>query len=202
MPKFHANPGLLTKDRLKSELLTHGVTLPRGDQRKQVYVSLYLDHLTSQNEGVEKLGFSSDEEEDDVKPSPRPPARPKHLIRKPVKGLPYDVNALSDGDLARQLRNYGQVVGPITETTRPLYQKKLIKILQEELKNPESFQQQLKPPLQQTSPKAWEFSDNEEEPTKPLSATRKDDKKEPDEVVMIEGEEHTCTCFQHRKTYM
>jgi len=46
-----------------------------------------------------------------------------------VKGLPYDVNALSDGDLARQLRNYGQVVGPITDTTRPLYQKKLSKSL-------------------------------------------------------------------------
>ena len=69
MPQFHKNPSSLTKDRLKSELLNHGVTLPKGDQRKQVYVELYLEHLTSQNEANGKLGFSSDEEEDE-RPSP------------------------------------------------------------------------------------------------------------------------------------
>lgn len=72
MPKFLTNPGSLTKDRLKSELKTHGVDLPQGDQRKQVYIDLYLEHLTSQNEqdDVDEKMFSSDEE-DDTKSSPK-----------------------------------------------------------------------------------------------------------------------------------
>ena len=50
----------------------------------------------------------------------------KIVINKRVKGgLPFDVTALSDGDLARQLRSLGATVGPINDSTRPLYQKKL-----------------------------------------------------------------------------
>ena len=56
------------------------------------------------------------------------PSKPpqKIVINKRVKtGLPFDVTALSDGDLARQLKSFGATVGPITDSTRPLYQKKL-----------------------------------------------------------------------------
>ena len=56
------------------------------------------------------------------------PVKPpqKIVINKRVKGgLPFDVAALSDGDLARQLRSFGATVGPISDSTRPLYQKKL-----------------------------------------------------------------------------
>ena len=50
----------------------------------------------------------------------------KIVINKRVKGgLPFDVTALSDGDLARQLKSFGAPAGPITDSTRPLYQKKL-----------------------------------------------------------------------------
>lgn len=58
----------------------------------------------------------------------RLPQKPqqKIVINKRVKGgLPFDVTALSDGDLARQLRSLGATVGPINDSTRPLYQKKL-----------------------------------------------------------------------------
>lgn len=58
----------------------------------------------------------------------KPP--PKIVINKRVKGgLPFDVTALSDGDLARQLKSFGGPAGPITDSTRPLYQKKLGKVL-------------------------------------------------------------------------
>ncbi|XP_031565947.1 LEM protein 2-like isoform X2 [Actinia tenebrosa] len=111
----------------------------------------------------------------------KPPQKPqKILIRKPVKGLPYDVNSLSDGDLARQLRSYGQVVGPITETTRPLYQKKLIKLLQDEMKNPASVQ-----PVDKT-PKAWEYSDNEDEVPNRTFEVKKE--KEDKHVVNIQDD--------------
>lgn len=56
------------------------------------------------------------------------PSKPpqKIVINKRVKGgLPFDVTALSDGDLARQLKSFGAPAGPITDSTRPLYQKKL-----------------------------------------------------------------------------
>lgn len=66
MPKFLANPGVLTKDRLKSELTSQGVTIPKSESRKQVYIDLYLEHLTSQNDEDEKM-FSSDEEDEESK---------------------------------------------------------------------------------------------------------------------------------------
>ncbi|XP_078343441.1 uncharacterized protein LOC144629120 isoform X2 [Oculina patagonica] len=72
-------------------------------------------------------------------PEQKLPAKPpqKIVINKRVKGgLPFDVSALSDGDLARQMKSFGAPVGPITDSTRPLYQKKLAKLLAEELKQP------------------------------------------------------------------
>lgn len=71
------------------------------------------------------------------------------------------------------------------------------------MKNPETFHETLKPPLQQSRP--WEFSENEEEeeeeeeepPSKPIK--RKQKQKPQEEVVMIEGEDRTCSCFLFKK---
>ena len=41
------------------------------------------------------------------------------------------MSALSDGDLARQLKSFGATIGPITDSTRVLYQKKLGKSVAE-----------------------------------------------------------------------
>lgn len=49
MPEFLEDPSVLTKDKLKSELVANNVTLPAGEQRKDVYVQLYLQHLTARN---------------------------------------------------------------------------------------------------------------------------------------------------------
>lgn len=140
MSTFSNNPRLLTKDELKSELKANGIPLPRAEQRKAYYVDLYLERLTSQNQNEE---FSSDEEEmskySPMRASQKLPVKlpKKVVINKRVKGdLPFDVAALSDGDLARQLKSFGATVGPITESTRPLYQKKLAKLLTEEKSNP------------------------------------------------------------------
>ncbi|XP_069846754.1 thymopoietin isoform X4 [Dipodomys merriami] len=72
MPEFLEDPSVLTKDKLKSELVANNVTLPAGEQRKDVYVQLYLQHLTTRNRppplsagGANSKGppdFSSDEE--------------------------------------------------------------------------------------------------------------------------------------------
>lgn len=69
MSEFLEDPSVLTKDKLKSALLAHNVVLPNGDQRKDVYVQLYLKNLTAQNKkssGSPDV-FSSDE---DLPPAP------------------------------------------------------------------------------------------------------------------------------------
>lgn len=64
MPEFLADPSVLTKEKLKSELIANNVSLPGGEQRKDVYVQLYLQHLTARNPPATPAqpDFSSDEE--------------------------------------------------------------------------------------------------------------------------------------------
>lgn len=63
MPEFLADPSVLTKEKLKSELIANNVSLPGGEQRKDVYVQLYLQHLTARNPpALAQPDFSSDEE--------------------------------------------------------------------------------------------------------------------------------------------
>lgn len=64
MAEFLEDPSVLTKDKLKNELTAHNVPLPSGDQKKEVYVQLYLKNLTIQNnKNSPPLDtFSSDEE--------------------------------------------------------------------------------------------------------------------------------------------
>lgn len=71
MPEFLEDPSVLTKEKLKSELVANNVPLPAGEQRKDVYVQLYLQHLTARNRppapgAANSRGgapdFSSDEE--------------------------------------------------------------------------------------------------------------------------------------------
>ncbi|GAA6076346.1 thymopoietin a isoform X1, partial [Tachysurus ichikawai] len=61
MAEFLTDPSVLTKDKLKSALVANNVSLPNGEQKKGVYVELYLKKLTSQNKTNTEV-FSSDEE--------------------------------------------------------------------------------------------------------------------------------------------
>ena len=63
MSKPFSDPNLLTKERLKRELEKNGVKLPRGDQKKEVYVNLYLENLSPRSDRSLGNGeFSSDDE--------------------------------------------------------------------------------------------------------------------------------------------
>lgn len=66
MPEYLEDPSVLTKDKLKNELLAHNVELPSGNPTKDVYVQLYLKNLTAQNHkqvtATTLDAFSSDEE--------------------------------------------------------------------------------------------------------------------------------------------
>uniref|UniRef100_A0A2K5PVW7 Thymopoietin n=1 Tax=Cebus imitator TaxID=2715852 RepID=A0A2K5PVW7_CEBIM len=149
MPEFLEDPSVLTKEKLKSELVANNVTLPAGEQRKDVYVQLYLQHLTARNRpplaaGANSKGspdFSSDEERE---PTPvlgsgaGPAGRSRAAVgRKATKKTDkprqddkddLDVTELTNEDLLDQLVKYGVNPGPIVGTTRKLYEKKLLKL--------------------------------------------------------------------------
>ncbi|XP_040610996.1 thymopoietin isoform X3 [Mesocricetus auratus] len=148
MPEFLEDPSVLTKDKLKSELVANNVTLPAGEQRKDVYVQLYLQHLTARNRpslaaGANSKGppdFSSDEEREPtpVLGSGTSAGRGRAAVgrkatKKTDKPRPedkddLDVTELSNEDLLDQLVRYGVNPGPIVGTTRKLYEKKLLKL--------------------------------------------------------------------------
>ncbi|XP_018409380.1 PREDICTED: thymopoietin isoform X1 [Nanorana parkeri] len=134
MPEFLEDPSLLTKDRLKNELLANSVSLPSGEQRKDVYVQLYLQHLTARNRGARE--FSSDEEREatPVRGRGRPPGRKatkktdKPNVEERSGKTEQDVTELSSDALRRELLKYGITPGPIMATTRKIYEKRLMKL--------------------------------------------------------------------------
>lgn len=131
MSEFVENPSVLTKDKLKSALLANNVALPNGDQRKDVYVQLYLKNLTALNKkNPSPDAFSSDEE------LPTPVVSNKSrsgrkATKKTDKPRPEDVDVaeLTDQELTEKLQQYGVPSGPIVASTRKVYEKKLQKLL-------------------------------------------------------------------------
>ncbi|KAM8821794.1 thymopoietin isoform 2-T2 [Eudromia elegans] len=141
MPEFLADPSVLTKERLKSELIANNVSLPGGEQRKDVYVQLYLQHLTARNAPAPaQPDFSSDEEREPTPVAARGRAAPaaaaaRKATKKTDKPRPeekdnLDITELSNEDLQEQLIKYGINPGPIVATTRKLYEKKLLKLME------------------------------------------------------------------------
>lgn len=65
MSKKFNNPNLLTKERLKKELESNGIQLPRGEHKKEIYVRLYREHLSPEGGLTSANGeFSSDDDMD------------------------------------------------------------------------------------------------------------------------------------------
>ncbi|KAJ8373561.1 hypothetical protein SKAU_G00041410 [Synaphobranchus kaupii] len=135
MSEFLGDPSVLTKEKLKSELLAHNVALPSGDQRKDVYVQLYLKTLTVQKERsqvMESGTFSSDE--DLPPPAVTDSSRSgRKATRKTDKPQLDDVSAadLPDQSLKEHLETYGVSAGPVVASTRKLYERKLQKLLEQ-----------------------------------------------------------------------
>ncbi|NWQ74472.1 LAP2B protein, partial [Columbina picui] len=140
MPEFLADPSVLTKEKLKSELIANNVSLPGGEQRKDVYVQLYLQHLTARNPpaAAAQPDFSSDEEREHTPLGARNrgAAAGRKATKKTDKPRPeekddIDITEMSNEDLQEQLVKYGLNPGPIVATTRKLYEKKLLKLMEQ-----------------------------------------------------------------------
>ncbi|XP_026187319.1 LEM domain-containing protein 1 [Mastacembelus armatus] len=110
------HPASLSKSRLKSDLVAHGVTLPPAKSKKEVYVKLHLKHVDQKT----SAGLSGDEEapaQDVTEENPEEAEMP-------------DVTALTDDDLKATLHKYGFKAGPIVASTRAVHEKKLRRLLQ------------------------------------------------------------------------
>ncbi|XP_067292799.1 thymopoietin b isoform X2 [Pseudorasbora parva] len=133
MAQFHEDPALLTKEKLKSELLANHVPLPSADSKKDVYVQLYLKNLTVLNKkSISPDTFSSDEEITAPLVSNRSRSGRKATRKTDrVRAEENDVLSLTDEELKVQLLKFGVHTGPIVATTRKVYEKKLLQLLEQ-----------------------------------------------------------------------
>ncbi|XP_023591506.1 thymopoietin isoform X3 [Trichechus manatus latirostris] len=200
MPEFLEDPSVLTKEKLKSELIANNVTLPAGEQRKDVYVQLYLQHLTARNRpplaaSANSKGppdFSSDEERE---PTPvfgsgaAAAGRSRAAVgRKATKKTDkprledkddLDVTELTNEDLLDQLVKYGVNPGPIVGTTRKLYEKKLLKLREQGTESRSStplpaVSSSAENTRQNGSNDSDRYSDNEEDSTVELKLEKRE----------------------------
>lgn len=106
MPEFLEDPSVLTKEKLKSELVANNVTLPAGEQRKDVYVQLYLQHLTARNRPPLATSANS------KGPRTSPATRSANLPRSSAPGPPSRAAAAppSAGKPQRKLINPDQKI--------------------------------------------------------------------------------------------
>ncbi|KAM6896164.1 thymopoietin a isoform 2-T2 [Lycodopsis pacificus] len=133
MSEYLDDPSVLTKDKLKTELLANNVELPSGNPTKDVYVQLYLKKLTAHNQKPAATldAFSSDEELPPPVVYSRSRSSGRKATRKTDKVRPdeMDVTMLTDEGLRDELLKHGVDVGPIVASTRKLYEKKLQRML-------------------------------------------------------------------------
>lgn len=133
MPVYLDDPSVLTKERLKSELRAHNVELPGGNPTKDVYVQLYVKTVSAQSHGTEALdAFSSDEELPPPLVSQTRRSRSSGRKSEAVALERLDTAQMSDEDLREQLLKQGVDAGPIVASTRKLYERKLLKLLDNE----------------------------------------------------------------------
>ncbi|XP_069709026.1 thymopoietin isoform X5 [Phaenicophaeus curvirostris] len=186
MPEFLSDPSVLTKEKLKSELIANNVSLPGGEQRKDVYVQLYLQHLTARNPpAAAQPDFSSDEEREPTPLGARGRAAAgRKATKKTDKPRPeekdeLDITEMSNEDLQEQLVKYGINPGPIVATTRKLYEKKLLKLMEQgpELKAPiplPAVSSTAENTRQNGSNDSDQYSDNEEDPKTELRLEKRE----------------------------
>ncbi|KAM4701625.1 LEM domain-containing protein 1 [Discoglossus pictus] len=123
MPSSVGSHSQLSKDQLKNVLISHNVPLPQGDQKKEVYLQLYLKHILTKEK--EAGDFSSDDEEPVSENDLRPVENEEEK-----ENINMDMRSLSNTELKEQLLKHGVKPGPILPSTRSVYEKRLQKLLE------------------------------------------------------------------------
>ncbi|XP_013381753.1 emerin homolog 1-like isoform X1 [Lingula anatina] len=139
------DPNSLTKEKLRQELKLNDIELPGPDAKKDVYVELYRKHLLKTVQDSPLTEFSSDEEFEivnqklKINKSPRKnldsprksKGTPRKKVKEPEPATPekMDISSLSDEELMEKLKELGYSPGPIVESTRAVYERKLQNLL-------------------------------------------------------------------------
>jgi len=142
------DPESLSKEKLKAELRKSGVTFNQYEN-KPYYVKLYRDKLRRKE--LSRAEFSDDEDTGRTTRGSRRNVRFLYFFKSfcisnfgvyedlvyvcKVKkdspsGLFNEVKMMSDSTLRSVLMGHGENPGPITETTRNLYERKLVNYLE------------------------------------------------------------------------
>jgi len=138
----------LTKEELKLAIVNHGLSPPPPSARKEEFLAMYNEHIAETND---QAGEFSD---DEVTLSPRKrisqssaKSKSSSASKSPKKGVvealktteetsliagDIDVDKIDDADLRRLLQENNVDVGPIVNSTRQFYKKKLALILRGE----------------------------------------------------------------------
>jgi len=136
----------LTKDELKSALVTHGVELNLSSAKKDELLELYDEYVAPHE--LKAGEFSSDDDQEDLplKSKKRTSKSSKAASEKSVKSASkselteensftvgdVEIKDLNDEELIQYLVKFGIEVGPIVDSTRSLYQKKLAIVMREQ----------------------------------------------------------------------
>ncbi|KAJ8371347.1 hypothetical protein SKAU_G00113750 [Synaphobranchus kaupii] len=131
MPVFVEDPAQFSKQRLKLELVANNVVLPDGESKKQVYLELYLKHVSTKG----ATDFSSDEEDQVQENGAEDPSVQEEEEdeaeeeEQEQESDEMDITQLTDDELKAQLLQCGVKAGPIVASTRVLYERKLRRLL-------------------------------------------------------------------------
>jgi hypothetical protein len=124
--------------------------------------------------------FSSDEEV--IRQSPRLSGR-RQQMTKTASQTAYmaDVVQLSDEDLLEELRKYGESPGPIVESTRGLYQKKLARLMAQKTKASDEGRSRPPESVDYGTDHVGEWSSQSSEGETDVEETEKDEEEEEEE---------------------
>jgi hypothetical protein len=138
----------MTKEELKSAIINHGLSPPPSNAKKEEYVEMYNEYVAPVADDAGE--FSSDDEVS-VSPTKRSSQKSRTSAKSPrvsqatgstdttlemaetsesvVVNGDVNIETLDDDQLFQLLKDNGVDVGPIVDSTRPLYKKKLANIL-------------------------------------------------------------------------
>eukprot|EP00088_Acartia_fossae_P046493 TRINITY_DN5021_c0_g1_i11.p1 TRINITY_DN5021_c0_g1~~TRINITY_DN5021_c0_g1_i11.p1 ORF type:complete len:390 (+),score=145.65 TRINITY_DN5021_c0_g1_i11:43-1212(+) len=145
----------MTKEELKTAIINHGLSPPPSSAKKEEFVEMYNEHVAPVAEDAGE--FSSDDEVT-ISPKKRSSQKSRTSAKSPktsqtgggtasadttvemtensvneaVSAADVDVDNLDDEQLFTLLKENGIDVGPIVDSTRPLYKKKLAALLRGE----------------------------------------------------------------------
>lgn len=132
------DPNNLTVDKLKKELSEHNVPLPKYP-KKEILVELYRMNVPNSagKTGAYRLEFSDEDEVlENAKSrkslsavSKRRSVTTRSRDEAVFSSSGINVSNMSDAELMETLQQHGADVGPVTETTRTVYEKKLVRLL-------------------------------------------------------------------------